>query len=254
MISDLENAIKVFYAQIVRWSKRVRLSIRLIRTLWINLNDSNKNCTRWEKYLIEIPFNHQTSQLSIKWNVFFFSSAPSFFFFFWKCFVFSYFTFVQHTFPILHSECMHWLDVWNRTNSIFSLKKKVFQTPFNFNMNELFFLIWMVDALVKFCISVADSCTDASFALGQLWWIAHTHTPEFQVIRKSFAAFTRKMAINISFPLWFLITFPVKIQWFFFSHCKVTFKRTLVESLVACSMISIWCQIYEKRFSSYLKY
>lgn len=198
----------------------------------------------------------QPPNISIKYQMkcFFFLFCSFFLFFFLEMFRFFLLYFCSTHFS--NSTFGMYALTWRLESHKFDLfiKKKVFQTPFNFNMNELFFLIWMVDALVKFCISVADSCTDASFALGQLWWIAHTHTPEFQVIRKSFAAFTRKMAINISFPLWFLITFPVKIQWFFFSHCKVTFKRTLVESLVACSMISIWCQIYEKRFSSYLKY
>lgn len=116
---------------------RFGFSIWLIRTLWINVNDS-KNCTRWEKYLLEIPFNRQTSQLSIKWNC-------SFFCFFFSHFlslsrallveIFSFFCFLKmyRPFPLqqhiffdkLNVEfrlCAHWVDVWNHTNSICSLK------------------------------------------------------------------------------------------------------------------------------------
>lgn len=96
------------------------------------------------------------------------------------------------------------LDVRNRTNSIFSLKvslarKRSISTWVNF-----FFCFWFA----RLCgcwthslssVSVVDSCTDAPLLLANLEIAlghTHTHTTKFRSHSKSFAVFTRKMAID----------------------------------------------------------
>lgn len=115
-------------------------------------------------------------------------------------------------------------------------------------MNEHFFFVcgwWMVDALV----SVADSCTDAPLLLANLE-IEHTHTkPNFKSHSKSFAAFTRKMAIDRFSTV--ISDYSENASFFFPSSSSLEWLlSTTVVRVVACSMISIWCQNPRKFFFS----
>lgn len=180
----------------------------------------------------------------------FFSSASSFFL---EMFRFFFFLF-NILFPFyIRNLCIDLTFEIAQIRSFYLKKKKSFKCrSISTWMNFFFSFGWWTHSL-SFVFRVADSCTDASFALGQLRKIAHTHT-RISNHSKIICGIHKKNGYQYKFSTVISDYISSENAMLFFFHCKVTFKPTLVESLVACSIISIWCQKYEKRISFYLKY
>lgn len=159
----------MFYAQIVRWSKRVRLSIRAY-SHFMNLTwTTQKNCTRWEKYLLEIPFNHQNISIKYQMNNFFSLYILEIFRVLFLCFFF-----------IRHSECVGTDLTFGIAQKFDLFIKSLANVQFQHERTLFFFFFWVEWWTHSF--RFADSCTDASLLLAKLKNRTQPNFKSFKII------------------------------------------------------------------------